>query len=152
LTPGETEQFTAIGTFSDHTTEDLTSQVTWSSSDGTLATIAANGLATGRAAGTATISATLGGVASAVRVSVAGLPTPTPTPPPLVMVTSVQLVQKKHKLTGITVVFSGAVNASEAANLATYVLTAAGKHGSFDGKGAKGIRIKSAVYDAALHQ
>ena len=30
---GQTEQFTATGTFSDNTTENLTSQVTWASSD-----------------------------------------------------------------------------------------------------------------------
>ena len=32
---GETNQFTATGTFSDNTTEDLTSQVTWTTGDGT---------------------------------------------------------------------------------------------------------------------
>ncbi len=46
-TPGETAQFIAIGTFSGSpATQDMTSKVTWSSSDVRLATINANGLAT----------------------------------------------------------------------------------------------------------
>jgi hypothetical protein len=62
------------------------------------------------------------------------------------------LTQKKRNVTGITVVFSAAVNAAEASTNAIYVLTVAGKHNSFVGKGTKPIRLKSAVYDAALHQ
>ncbi len=56
-----TLQFTAIGTFSDGTAQDLTNQVTWSSSNGGIATISSVGLATGIAAGTTTITASRGG-------------------------------------------------------------------------------------------
>jgi len=74
-------------------------------------------------------------------------------PPPLVTVESVQLeTNKKHKVTGIVIDFSGAVNATEAQSIATYELVAAGKGGSFTGKGAKLIKIKSAVYDTADHE
>jgi DNA transposition AAA+ family ATPase len=59
---GLTQQFTATGTFSDGTTQDLTGQVTWSSNMLSVATITANGLATGVSTGTATISATLNGI------------------------------------------------------------------------------------------
>ncbi len=43
---GTTQQFTVTGSFSDSTTQDLTTQVDWLSSDGTVASINANGLAT----------------------------------------------------------------------------------------------------------
>ncbi len=60
---GETEQFTATGTFSDNSTSDITSQVTWSSSATAVATISnaasSHGLATTLSAGTSTISAAL---------------------------------------------------------------------------------------------
>ena len=77
----------------------------------------------------------------------------TPPPAPLVTMKSVQLeTNKKHQVTGIVIDFSGAVNASEAQSAAMYELIAAGKGGSFTSKGAKGIKIKSAVYNAAKHQ
>ncbi len=56
---GTTQQFTATGTFSDKTTQTLTSTVTWSSSDLTVATFSASGphgLATALLTGTATTS------------------------------------------------------------------------------------------------
>jgi hypothetical protein len=55
-------------------------------------------------------------------------------------------------VTAITVAFSGAVNAAEAASVAIYALTVAGKHNSFVGKGTKSIRLKSAGSNTALHQ
>ena len=60
IAPGTTEQFTATGTYSDNSTEDLTSQVTWASANTSVATINSTGLATGVAMGTSTITATLG--------------------------------------------------------------------------------------------
>ncbi len=53
---GLTENFTATGTYTDATSQDLTTQVTWYSSDAA-ATIDANGLATGAVVGTAFINA-----------------------------------------------------------------------------------------------
>jgi RHS repeat-associated protein len=77
-------------------------------------------------------------------------PTPTPTPPPLVTVTGVRdVTNKKHQVTEVLVTFSGAVNAAEADNVATYRLATAGKKGSYTAKNAKVIPLKSAVYDAA---
>lgn len=64
LTAGQTEQFTALGSYSDGTTEDITSQVTWTSTDITIATISSTGLATGIKPGQAVITATLSGVTS----------------------------------------------------------------------------------------
>jgi uncharacterized protein YjdB len=54
---GQTEQFTATGTYSDLSTADLTNSVTWSSSSST-ATVSSGGLATGVANGAVTITAT----------------------------------------------------------------------------------------------
>lgn len=60
LNVGATQQFTATGHYSDNSTANITSTVTWDSSDDTYATITSGGLATGVAAGVPTISATLG--------------------------------------------------------------------------------------------
>jgi hypothetical protein len=58
--------FTATGTYSDKTTKDLTTQVTWASSKTAVATISntagSKGLATAVAMGTSTISAKLGSI------------------------------------------------------------------------------------------
>ena len=59
---GTTQQFSAIGTFSDGTMEDLTSQVLWASTNPQTATINASGLASGGSTGTTQISASLDGV------------------------------------------------------------------------------------------
>jgi hypothetical protein len=64
LAVGKTEQFTALGSSSDGTTKDITSQVTWSSTETDVATISASGLATGLKPGQTDISATLSGVIS----------------------------------------------------------------------------------------
>src|SRR2546428_140754 len=79
---GTTRQFTATGTYSDFTTQDLTTQVTWSSSNPAFATIGSAGLATSVAAGTTTITATLGGVSGSTTLTVtaATLSTITVTP------------------------------------------------------------------------
>jgi hypothetical protein len=62
---------------------------------------------------------------------------------------SVQVVRnKKHQVTEILVGFSGAVNAAEADNLATYRLATAGKRGSFTAKNSRIIKLKAAVYNA----
>ncbi len=60
---GTTRQFTATGTYTDTTTQDITTLVTWSSSNTSIATInASTGLGTATGTGTATISAVLDGV------------------------------------------------------------------------------------------
>ena len=59
-----TQQFTAMGTYSNNTTSVITNSVTWTSSDTTIATINSSGLATGVSAGNATITATSGSVSS----------------------------------------------------------------------------------------
>lgn len=65
IAAGTTQQFTATGTYSDTSTKNITTTVTWASSSTGVATIGANtGLATGVSAGTTQISASLNGVVS----------------------------------------------------------------------------------------
>jgi len=68
---GLTQQFAATGTYSNNTTQDLTSTATWSSSNSSLATIASGGLATTKAAGgPVTISAVQSGVTGTASLQV----------------------------------------------------------------------------------
>lgn len=61
---GTTDQFAATGTYTDGSTQNLTSSVTWSSSNPTDASISGAGLADGLAPGTSNISASLTGITS----------------------------------------------------------------------------------------
>jgi len=75
---GGTQQYTAVGTYSNGDPEDITSSVTWRSSKTRVATIDSSGLATGAKRGTTTITATLDGITSnqaTLTVSAAAAPT-----------------------------------------------------------------------------
>lgn len=67
---GTTQAFTAVGTYSDNSTQVLTTQVTWSSSAAAVATISnasgSYGLATTVSVGTTNITATMGSITSAM--------------------------------------------------------------------------------------
>jgi len=65
-----TEPFTATGNFSDGSSLNLTRQVTWSSSDVSVAVINFNGIASPVAIGSTTITATLNGVNGATTLTV----------------------------------------------------------------------------------
>ena len=80
LAIGATQQFTATGTYSDGSTADISSQVTWNSDTTSVATIDSNGLATGVAAGTANITAALSGITSPSATLTVVAPGPTTTP------------------------------------------------------------------------
>jgi uncharacterized protein YjdB len=58
IKPAATQQFSASGVFGDGSTRDISSTVTWTSSNPAIATIDASGLATGVALGSTTITAT----------------------------------------------------------------------------------------------
>jgi hypothetical protein len=74
IAKGTTIQFTATGTYTDQTTQNLTSQVAWSSSDGTQASVgngaSSHGFATGLLAGDPVITATLGAIAGSTTLTV----------------------------------------------------------------------------------
>ncbi|WP_207385402.1 beta strand repeat-containing protein, partial [Legionella cincinnatiensis] len=71
IAQGLTQQFTATGIYSDNTSKDLTSSVTWSSSNTNIAVISSTtGLAEGIAQGTVTITATSGAIAGTTNLTV----------------------------------------------------------------------------------
>ena len=74
IAKGTQQQFAVVGTFSDNTTQTLTDQATWASSDTNIATVGdvvgSKGLAVGQAAGPATISASYGGKSSSTVLTV----------------------------------------------------------------------------------
>jgi hypothetical protein len=56
---------------------------------------------------------------------------------------------KKHKLTEIDVIFSGAVNSIEADSIKTYRLATPGKKNSYTAKNAGIIKLRKALYTAS---
>ncbi len=70
LSAGTQQQLTAVGTFSDGSTQDLTSSLQWSSSDTSKATVSSTGVLTSIAPGPVTITATNGTVSQAYSVTV----------------------------------------------------------------------------------
>lgn len=73
---GSTQQFTATGTYSDNTTQDVTASASWTSSVSSVATISnaagTNGRATSVSAGTTTITVALGNVSASTTLTVTG--------------------------------------------------------------------------------
>jgi uncharacterized protein YjdB len=70
IAKGTSQQFTATGTFSDTSTQDVTDQVTWASDTLSVATVSGTGLATAVSAGTASISASMSGITGSTRLTV----------------------------------------------------------------------------------
>ena len=70
IVAGKTQQFTATATYSNGTTGNVTTSVTWTSSKTSVATINASGLATGVAAGSSTITAALSGISGTASLAV----------------------------------------------------------------------------------
>ncbi len=73
MLPGAKQQFTATGTFQGGATQNINSQVTWSSSDSTIASVSNTGVVTAVSTGSATISATVNGVIGSTTVTVPAL-------------------------------------------------------------------------------
>ena len=71
ITVGDTEQVTATGKYSDKTTKDLTSSVSWTTSPAGLATVAAGGVLTATSNGTVSVTATMSSVSGSVSLSIA---------------------------------------------------------------------------------
>jgi hypothetical protein len=74
IAPALTKQFTATGTFTDNSTQNLTNSVIWSSSNTAIATISnaagTNGLGTGIKSGTTTVQARQGPVSGSTMLTV----------------------------------------------------------------------------------
>jgi len=67
---GTTVQFSATGTFSDSSTQDISASVLWSSSNSLAATISSGGLASSSATGNTTIKAEFGSVSGSTNLAV----------------------------------------------------------------------------------
>ena len=67
---GTEQQFAAEGTYSDQSTHDITNTVTWSSSDSDVLSVSASGLATARAFGSVTVTASLDQIVATTTISV----------------------------------------------------------------------------------
>src|SRR5262249_26857667 len=152
LTPGGTQQYMAMAMYQDNTMEMITSDVTWTSSNPSVATVSTSpwtaGLVAAISPGSAQISVSLDGMEGSAPITV----TVPPAAPPLVDVTGVQAVlSKRGQVTQITVGFSGPVNASQADNPAIYRLVLPGAKGSFQARTAKTVKLRSAVYDASTN-
>jgi hypothetical protein len=78
IAKGTSEQFTATGTYSDGSMQNITSSVTWSSQTTSAATITAGGMVTALGTGTSSIKAVLGAVNGSATLTV--------TPPTLVSI------------------------------------------------------------------
>jgi hypothetical protein len=70
ITYGSNQQFNATGTYSDASTADLTSSVTWAAASPGVATMSAGGLAHAVSQGTSTISASLGAASGSALLTV----------------------------------------------------------------------------------
>ncbi|MDV6235424.1 Ig-like domain-containing protein [Leptospira ellisii] len=109
-----TKQFSAVGTYSDASTIDLTDLAAWSSSNTASATVSnasgSRGLATGISAGTPSISATHASVTGSTTLTVNAIDT---IPPTIVSATSLSP-------TSIRIVYSENVNNAEALTLSNY--------------------------------
>jgi uncharacterized protein YjdB len=70
LPVNSSQQFTATGNYTDGSSADLTSLVTWSSTPAMIATVSASGLVNGVAAGSANISASLGAISGSTSLTV----------------------------------------------------------------------------------
>lgn len=67
---GATVQYTAQGVYSDQSTQPVTSQLSWHTSDSTVATITASGMLTAQKQGSVTVTATVGSIAGNLSVTV----------------------------------------------------------------------------------
>ena len=76
LPVGQSVQFDAVGTYTDSSTQDLTSSVAWSSGSPLVATISSAGLLSGVGTGNSNISASLNGVTGSTTLTVNPAPVP----------------------------------------------------------------------------
>jgi LEA14-like dessication related protein/predicted transglutaminase-like cysteine proteinase len=79
IAAGQTQQFTATGSYSDGSTNDITAIAIWTSSNPLVATVGPGGLAVGISPGTVTITATVGTVQGSATLTVVIQRSPEPT-------------------------------------------------------------------------
>ncbi len=142
---GTTEQLTAIGAFSDGTTQDLTSQASWTSSANPIATVSSRGLVTGTGVGSATITATQAGVSGATTVTVTAAVltslTVTPGNTSIPVGTGEQLIANGTFSDGTTKDLTTSVTWGSSDTTLATVSSAAGSEGFVTGTGIGGVTI-----------
>ena len=137
LAAGTSQTFSALGLFSDGTRQDLSSQVTWSSSDDSIATVSgaagSQGLVTSLTVGNVTISASFSAVSgsAAVEVSSATLVSIDIIPfvPSIAKGTKVQFLALGNFTDGSTQDLTSQVTWSTSGDGIAVVSNAAGSHG-----------------------
>jgi plastocyanin len=129
ITAGSNDGFTAKGNFSDNSTQDLTSQVTWASANTAVATINSSGIATGVAPGTSTITASLNGINGSFTLTVGSSQTQGTAPQ---FVSEMRMTAGKgahKKVVGFNLFFTpnNALNSGIAQDPSHYTVTQPGK-------------------------
>ena len=150
---GGTQAFTATGTYSDSSTADLTISVTWSSTVGTVVSVAnaagGKGQATALAAGTAQVQASLSGVTGSATVVVSASPLAsvavTPNPLAVVLGLTSSLVATATYENGTTQDVTGQAAWTTANSTVASVANAAGTAGQVKGLAA-GTTTVTATY------
>lgn len=118
------KQFTATGNYSDGSSTTISSSVTWSSEDSAVATVDASGLASGIAAGSSVITATLGEQSATTTLTVKDITlatiTVTPASPTIAKGLNKQLVATGSYSDGSVANITGAVTwSAESTQVAT---------------------------------
>ncbi|HTR63122.1 MAG TPA: Ig-like domain-containing protein [Candidatus Binataceae bacterium] len=133
---GTSVQLNAIGTFSDGTSQDITGSVTWTSTDGSVATVI-GGLVFGAAQGSATIGASLKGVEGSTGVTVTAATLTaiqvSPANPTVAQGLSVQLTATGVYSDGSTLNLTSAVSWASAATDVAEVSNSIGSQGLMTG-------------------
>jgi plastocyanin len=142
---GGTEQFIAVGNFSDGSTQNLTNQVTWGSLTPSVATVSNMGLASSLSTGATAITASFGSLFGATVLTVA---TPTPSPTPVLTGEMRMFAGKgaRRKVVGFDLMFSAALDAGVAQNISHYHVT---QPGATRRARPVVVRVKSASFNPA---
>ncbi len=154
IAKGTSVQLTATGNFSDGTTEDLTAQVSWTSSDSNTAQVSnaadSKGLVTGLATGVAVITATIDGVQGSTTVTVTSAVltsiTITPVNPTIAAGTSVQLTATGNFSDGTTEDITELASWTSSNTLVAQVSNEPGSKGLVTGL-AVGVAVITVTYD-----
>ena len=130
---GSNKQFTATGVFSDGTTQDLSAQATWSSSNTGVAAINSNGLAASVATGSTTITASSGAISGSTALTVTGAIltsiSVTPTNPSIAKGTTKQFTATGTYTDGTTQNLTASVTWSSSDTASATISNAAGANG-----------------------
>jgi len=142
---GDTAQLTALGTYTDGSTQDLTKSVTWSSASTAVISVSSNGVANAKKLGTTVVTAASGGISGSISLTVspAALTSITiaPANPTIPLTASLQLMATGAFTDGSTQNLTNSVT-WEAVNAAIVSVSSTG--------GATALEDGSTVVDATL--